>query len=128
MEDEDHVTLERRMGHLERTLMAHSQAVALQAQSIEHLIEKMDTRFNSIDSAMHDRAETLKWAASIAMSVVVTFGVAVYYMMLEPMAERLWTQEDRVTALEVEMERRAAYITDHDRKLGNPSLGVQPTD
>lgn len=122
MDDKEATTLERRMGHLERSLMAHSQALALQSQSLEHLIEKMDARFDNIELAMHDRGETLKWAAGIAMSIVVTFGVAVYYMLLEPMSERLWRHEDRLLAVELELERRSAYVQDHNLKLGTPPV------
>lgn len=105
----DDWSVERRIAHLERS-MAVRDAVLME-------------RLTNMSAKLEDLTTKPNWIAIIlgAITILGFFGGLINQAFISPLDYRVTQLEKEVEDVERELDRRQAYIDDHNRKLGLPS-------
>ena len=102
----DEMEVGRRIAHLERELSSHGSAIVSASQATKSLeraseerLEYLKERFDRVDARMERSDSSSKFWTTTALTILFTAAMAVNYMYIEPVV-------DKVKAL----ERRLLYV------------------
>lgn len=111
--------LERRLGHLERSLLAQGTVLTANAESIarmeERSSERLDyirERFDTLDARLERSASAGRYWATTLLSVVFAIGVSVNYMYIEPIIADVKALERRILDHENDSHRLDTNLLD----------------
>lgn len=106
-EETDIYRLERRIGHLERSLQAQGSAVVSVAERMAHLAERSDERleyirerFDGIEERLDADNERDRWVVSTLGTVVGVLATSFYFLWMEPISDRLTGLAERIDDVE----------------------------
>lgn len=108
----DEMEVGRRIAHLERELSTHGSAIvsaAVATQNLERASEErldyLKERFDRVDARMERADASSKFWTTTALTIIFTAAMAVNYMYIEPVVEKVKALERRVLYVEKQMLR-----------------------
>ena len=118
MDADNRNAIERRIGHLERTLATHGQLTALNAEGVKQMMENskerleyIKERFDGIEGQMKEEKESHRFWTGTVLSIIFAVGVSVNYMYIEPLVESVKAVERRLLYVEQKIH---AHMLDSD--------------
>lgn len=95
--------IERRIGHLERTIQAQGTLLASNAEAVRKMeersaerLEYLKERFDSIDARLERSDASGKYWTTTLLSVVFAVAISINYMYIEPIVEDVKALERRL--------------------------------
>lgn len=79
----------------ERVLKTEMNTVQIRQNSTERL-ETINKRFDDLTDTINKNNERDRWLVNLVGAVVVVFGSVVFYLWMDPLAERLGNMEERI--------------------------------
>lgn len=115
-EESDLYKLERRIGHLERTLESHGQAGVMVAEKISHIASRSDERleyirerFDGIEEQLEADNARDRWIVSAGGTVVGALAMSIWFLWMEPLAVTVSELAERLDNVEERIIRAGDY-------------------
>lgn len=120
--ESDIYRLERRIGHLERSIAAHGQLQASTSEKVTTLFKQSDDRmdylkerFDGLESKMDQDESWDKWLVGLMLSIVFAFATTVFVLYMEPMSNQIKAYDRRL----IEVEKTLQAVV-HSNDLPDP--------